>query len=227
MNFDLNMLSNIMQALGKQSAAPNPSPQSPFIAQNGIGERIDLKGKPTNPMAGMMDMLSKGDNNMMSIFPMLMGMMGGKQSSPDRPSYEAPSSERQFSEERPAEQPYHNEKSYTDKSQYQNESSPNNDDRYAPNRNGDQYAHTINERGDGRFPNSSSQYDQEENNDTYNKNYDEEYVKRDRENLRTDSPDMPQKLRAKRRYLPICFAGYQMLSALNRLYSFALSKQQS
>lgn len=96
MNFDLNMLSSLMQLLGSGSPSQRQEPAaqrqepargenksaSPFARENGIGEKVDIgageqKMSPPNPMANILDALGgkPASGDMMSaLLPMLMNM---------------------------------------------------------------------------------------------------------------------------------------------------------
>ncbi len=106
MNFDINMLSTLMQMLGAQkNKNENTSHEeaadtgertanknaSVFAAQNGLGQRVsfgDSEPKPkrsnaqANPLSSMLEMMtgntsSGGGDMMSSLMPMLLNMMSG------------------------------------------------------------------------------------------------------------------------------------------------------
>ena len=98
MNFDLNMLSTLMQLMGKQPKSEPPRgtetpaqtgqrvATSSFVLENGIGEKVRLdadNSTPTtsnaNPLAGILELMggkSGGADGMSALMPMLMGLLG-------------------------------------------------------------------------------------------------------------------------------------------------------
>ncbi len=98
MNFDLNMLSTLMQLMGKQPKSEPPRATEPpaqtgqrvatssFVLENGIGEKVRLDADNStpspsnaNPLAGILELMggkSGGADGMSAIMPMLMGLLG-------------------------------------------------------------------------------------------------------------------------------------------------------
>ncbi len=98
MNFDLNMLSTLMQLMGKQPKSEPPRGTEPptqtgqrvatssFVLENGIGEKVRLDADNStpspsnaNPLAGILELMggkSGGADGMSALMPMLMGLLG-------------------------------------------------------------------------------------------------------------------------------------------------------
>ena len=98
MNFDLNMLSTLMQLMGKQPKSEPPRATEPpaqtgqrvatssFVLENGIGEKVRLDANNStpspsnaNPLAGILELMggkSGGADGMSALMPMFMGLLG-------------------------------------------------------------------------------------------------------------------------------------------------------
>ncbi len=96
MNFDLNMLSTLMQLMGKQPGGETPRQTEPntqtgqrvatssFVRENGIGEKVRIEADRTpsqtssSPIAGILELMggkSGGTDGMSALMPMLMGLL--------------------------------------------------------------------------------------------------------------------------------------------------------
>lgn len=195
MNFDVNMLSTLMQMLGSNQSKPeprapeNPKPQSAsaFAMENGIGERVDFAPKqdkkPTaNPMASLLEMMtgkSSGDGAMGSLMPMLMNMMA------------RPSAVSSVNPSKPAS---------------------NKNETAERTRNEDSKKYDKNDGFD-------SDVEAEKDSNTINgANRDsDEYENKNAEN-RQSNPAKSNSHASGDIYAPITFAGYPLISCLNKLY---------
>ncbi len=85
MNLDMNAISALMQMFAGKGREPSreqyppreqTAAQSPFAAQNGLGEKADFSQKPkADPLAGILGMFSGQATDASPIMPMLMNML--------------------------------------------------------------------------------------------------------------------------------------------------------